>query len=119
MSNEPVVYVHIVGNDVPAPNPRKRERRSTMTRYQLVANTPTLILGYAPNRYRAIVGVIGQSTDIVYFGNSSSAVQNGQGAPFMAGATPIEFTGSDEIWIYSATTPLVGVVAEYRDTGTI
>lgn len=116
-----ILQVHVKSSDVPLGGMvDKRSRIRTVPISRTLAGTGTTnqcerLLADAPNRCRAVISLVGQSTDIVWISSSKSDAQNLQGAQFMCGPYPIVLHGTDEIWVGAApgTNVVVGVVAEY------
>ena len=113
------IRVWVVGGIPQAPDPSKRERRSSAKVVNVPGNTGAVqalnLLAHTPNRFRALLTFIGQSTDVVYLCVSQGNALQLQGAPIMCGQAPFELQGSDEWWIGAgaATQIVVGVISEY------
>jgi len=111
---EDVVKVYQVGG-VTAPI---RERPSTANMYPATA-APVMVLGHAPSRIRASITVVSTvATDTALLGSSSSDVLQGAGAIIAGTTQPIEYCGTDELWLVArtGTSIIVGVIAEFQGT---
>lgn len=95
-----------------------RERPSTAAMFPATAQ-PVMILGHAPSRIRATITVVATvAADTALLGSSSSDVLQGAGAVIAGTSQPIEYCGTDELWLVArtGTSILVGVIAEFQGT---
>jgi hypothetical protein len=114
------IKVHIVGSDIaltpPSPTVSKtKTRHQTFRTFVLQIGQPVNILGHIPNRRRATITVVGQSTDVVYLSGSLSEASQMSGAIAMAlQVVPIE--GNDEVWAVTNTSSFaLGVISEFEE----
>ena len=111
---DPIVKVYQVGAAAPI-----RERPSTAAMFPAPATQPIMILGHAPSRIRASITVVSTvATDTALLGSSSSDVLQGAGAIISGTTQPIEYCGTDELWLVArtGTSIIVGVIAEFQGT---
>lgn len=115
------VHVHIVGSDVALHAPSKvKDRHSTFRTYTVLPGVPAQILAHIPNRRRAVVTFVGQSTDVGYLcGSQGDATgQPNPSGSIIMGLQVIELQGTDEVWLAcAASSPVgitVGVASEYE-----
>lgn len=111
-ANKDVIAVHVTN----IPEASRKDRTSTFNTANLTANVAARVLGHAPNRRRAVLTIVGQSTDVAYVCGSEADCYRSQGAIVM-GVQVVELTGADEVWVISATAIAVGVVAEFAPSG--
>lgn len=110
---DPVVKVYQVGAA-----PAIRERPSTAASF-VAAAQPVMVLGHAPSRLRATLTVVSTvAADTALLGSSSSDVLQGAGAIVSGTTQPIEYCGTDELWLVArtGTSIIVGVIAEFQGT---
>lgn len=113
---EPVVKVYQVGAAAPI---RERPSTAAMFAAPVPPATPVMILGHAPSRIRASITVVSTiATDTALLGSSSSDVLAGAGAIISGTTQPIEYCGTDELWLVArtGTSIIVGVIAEFQGT---
>jgi len=96
-----------------------RERPSTAAMFPAPITQPVMVLGHAPSRIRASITVVSTvATDTALLGSSSSDVLQGAGAIISGTTQPIEYCGTDELWLVArtGTSIIVGVIAEFQGT---
>lgn len=118
MNEIEAIAVRLVGADVPvkiAPE-AKPGRRSSFRTVSVDDTGPVRLLGYAPNRCRAVLTIIGgAATDTVTVSGSMSDAQSAHGLLALHGQT-FYLTGSDEVWVsttVNANAVNVGIIAEF------
>lgn len=112
-----VVKVYQVGR-VTAPI-RERPSTAAMFAAPTAPIPPVMILGHAPTRLRATITVVSTvAADTALLGSSASDVLQGAGAIISGSTQPIEFCGTDELWLVArtGTSIIVGVIAEFQGT---
>ncbi len=105
---------------------KSKDRHSTFRTFILAPGVPVLVLAHMPNRKKATITVVGQSTDVGYLcgaqGDAQSianspapSTQNEPGAIFMA-AQVLTIEGTDEVWAVSnGTTFGLGVQIVFEE----
>lgn len=119
--------VHIVKSDVPLSGASKAKEaevsNSTFTtRYLLgtgIVNQTERLLNHIPNRCRALITVVGQSSDVVFLCKTGGDAENLQGAIAMAGPYAYEIKGTNELHIGAApgVSVAIGIVQEFYGDG--